>query len=161
VKLQSALLADAATVRDGLLHMLGGCITQVGRESFPAPLGITVAFVLRIDRSEPEDTNLMVEIEFPDGSVQPLIGGVLPAVPEWDDRSPPAHVPIAIPLQGLAIPEPGRYRIVFKLNDEEVTDLPFVALQGPVPGVRPTTGVNLTERPAPQPKRKRQKVARA
>ena len=45
MRIDTALLCDAATERDGLLNVLGGGITVATRPEFPAPLGMTLALV--------------------------------------------------------------------------------------------------------------------
>lgn len=42
-----AVLCDRATVRDGLLHILGAGVTIVYRDKVPAPLDVDVADLAR------------------------------------------------------------------------------------------------------------------
>ena len=46
------MLCDAATVREGLLHILGGGITRLNRPSFPAPLGAALALQISVHPTE-------------------------------------------------------------------------------------------------------------
>jgi hypothetical protein len=46
MKVPVAVLCDAVSVRDGLLHILGGGITKVGRPSVPTPFGVQLALML-------------------------------------------------------------------------------------------------------------------
>ena len=50
----TAMLADFAQVREGLLFVSSGGITRCYREQLPAPLGVHLAIVLELDRLEAE-----------------------------------------------------------------------------------------------------------
>ena len=45
-----ALLCDAATVRDSLLHILGGGIVKMAPLQYPAPIPAILALQLTFDR---------------------------------------------------------------------------------------------------------------
>lgn len=47
-----ALLCDAATVREGLLHLLGAPITRMWRQTLPAPLNIALGVILCLTPEE-------------------------------------------------------------------------------------------------------------
>jgi hypothetical protein len=46
VELKAAIICDAASVREGLLHVLGGGITRVWRQDLPAALGVALAVIV-------------------------------------------------------------------------------------------------------------------
>lgn len=52
MRLECAMVCDAVTVRDGLLHILGGGIGRVARLGFPAPLDNEVALRLTMTPDE-------------------------------------------------------------------------------------------------------------
>ena len=85
-----ALLCDAVTVRENLLHVLGGGLGQIWRESYPAPLGAELALLLTLHPSETADEHeLRVLIQDTDGK---QIAGWMrhsASVPRWSN-SPPA-----------------------------------------------------------------------
>ncbi len=57
MKLDVALLCDAATVREGLLHVLGGGVTKLSRPDYPAPLGVQLAVRVTGEWSEASGTH--------------------------------------------------------------------------------------------------------
>ena len=50
----TAMLADFAQVREGLLFVASGGVTRCYRDQLPAPLGVFLATVLELDRLEAE-----------------------------------------------------------------------------------------------------------
>jgi hypothetical protein len=52
MKLRSFLLADAASVRESLLFMLGGGVSLVLRDTYPSSLPLFVVLSLELERSE-------------------------------------------------------------------------------------------------------------
>jgi len=56
----TALLCDAATVREGLLHVLGGGITRLWRPALPAELATKLAVLVDL---APEDLETPHELE--------------------------------------------------------------------------------------------------
>src|SRR5687768_552007 len=48
----TALLCDFAQVREGLLFVSSGGVTDMWRESFPAPFGVCLALVIELDSIE-------------------------------------------------------------------------------------------------------------
>ncbi len=53
-RIQTAILCDFATVREGLLHVLGGGLTRLWRPRLPAPLGLSLAMLAEVpfDRAQ-------------------------------------------------------------------------------------------------------------
>jgi hypothetical protein len=63
-----ALLCDAATVRENVLHILGGGLGQLWRDVYPAPLGADLALLLTLHPSETTDEHeLRILIQDADG----------------------------------------------------------------------------------------------
>ncbi|MBB3156632.1 hypothetical protein FHS07_000316 [Microbacterium proteolyticum] len=123
--LLTAVLADAVTVRDNLLHVLGGGITTLLRPSFPAPLaarlGLTFYFQFPAGHRETvtfgaackgEDDEVVFEVE---GSVD--VFSV--------DSDAPASASIAVPLENAGVPSPGRYVIDVSINGTVQAQIPF------------------------------------
>ncbi len=66
MQIEAALLCDAATMREGLLHMLGGPISRIWRPQLPAPLGVALAVIVGMDdaeRAEPHEIQVTVRNE--------------------------------------------------------------------------------------------------
>lgn len=64
MRVDTALVCDAATVREGLLHILGGGITQLVRPEYPAELGVTLALRIMVHPTEmdhPHDLEIVLQ----------------------------------------------------------------------------------------------------
>ena len=59
MEIQAAILCDSATVREGLLHVLGGGINRLYRSELPAPLGVALALLVAF---EPEEVDQLHEV---------------------------------------------------------------------------------------------------
>lgn len=132
MKVDSALLCDAATVREGLLHILGGGITRAGRSQFPAPIGLTLALRVLIHPTEADRAHTLearlqdedgeviggFEVEFtPDPeSVKNLVAGELLSLPMPLEPPPDA-----------ALPGPGVYSFEVLIDGIHQTSVPFRA----------------------------------
>lgn len=54
MEIQAVIVCDAATVREGLLHILGGGITRMWRPTLPAPFGAAVALLVDLSQADAE-----------------------------------------------------------------------------------------------------------
>lgn len=124
-----AVLADAVTVRENLLHVLGGGITALARPEYPAPLGAQLG--------------LTVYTQIPSGEQQSIVFGITCRSAEDEvafelegqleimshDGSVPASASIAVPLENAGVPAPGLYFIEVKMNGSLEARIPFNATQ--------------------------------
>lgn len=132
IRITSAMLADAATMREGLLHVLGGGISLLSRPNYPAPIGASLALLLEardIDLSgQPVELDIVAKSEEADhaqlfeAKVSALI---MP--PPGGERI--LNFPVAIDLTQAGIPAPGLYKIVISLNGRQETELYFEGKQ--------------------------------
>src|ERR1039458_8002761 len=116
-----AMLCDYATVREGLLHVLGGGINRLWREQFPATMGSTLALLLEIHPTETEIQHAIaiflidedgrrladVSAEF-QVSKSTTIGRAGEAV----------LMPLLVSLHHLEIPSPGAYSVEILLDGQ-------------------------------------------
>jgi hypothetical protein len=121
VELEYALLADAAQVSEGKTFILGGGVTILWRQQFPAPLGIVLVAQFTYHRSEAEtDHGLRAQVMDADGNpVFPEIqgdmhlGGPRPGIP----TNVPLGVPLLIPFPPLPVLQrPGAYSVEILLD---------------------------------------------
>lgn len=118
MEITTALLCDAATVREGLLHVLGGGITRLWRDQLPAPLGVTLALVIDV---APEDLRIPHEIEMVvrcgDDQIARTMGGFQA---EPHPRAEPGEhqmAPVIMALSGGLTPRYGHHSITVRLDD--------------------------------------------
>lgn len=116
----AAFLCDYASVREGLLHILGGGITRVWRDEFPAPLGVGLAVVFELHRMElGRPHEVQIEIRDADGgSLAEIRGGFgADATPAMQPHEK-ALVPFTIGLHGLAVQKHGDYEATIAVDGQ-------------------------------------------
>jgi hypothetical protein len=141
MEVPSALLCDFASVREGLLFVIGGGVSRLFRPTYPGSLGVSIAFIVDLDPGDigvPHQISVRIRDE--DGRE---VGRVLGAfnVPEAPDREPgeTLHVPLAIDLRPIPLPATGAYTAAIDVDGDERKSLSFVARTGVPPGVTPLT----------------------
>jgi hypothetical protein len=130
VRLDTALLCDAATVREGLLHILGGGITQIIREEYPAELGVVLALRIMVHPTEMEGSHqLRIVVQGEDGEkVTEVRADVQVANPEL---VPPGEegellIPWNFPARPK-LPTTGRYSMEILIDGVHQGSVPFRA----------------------------------
>lgn len=127
-----ATLCDSATVREGLLHLLGGGITRVYRTPLPAPLGVALALMIRIPQDVAElrlPHEIQVTVLNDAGMVNQGMGAFQTG--ELPPRIEPGEsllVPFVMPVNGVAIFAHGRHWIDVSVDNGEPTHLEFWVL---------------------------------
>lgn len=115
MRVQSALLCDAASVREGLLHVLGGGLTYGVRPSFPAPFGVYLAVVCETEQQDlGRRVELKVVVVHVDANEPPIFeldGDLGVQLPPDNDERVPMLLPIVIDLSSLAVSEKGVYAV--------------------------------------------------
>ncbi|HVV36791.1 MAG TPA: hypothetical protein VHC63_09340 [Acidimicrobiales bacterium] len=130
-RVASALLCDAATVREGLLHILGGGITRLHRAEFPAPMQVTLVAQVVLTPTEIQfahDVTAVIQTE--DGDVVVQANGHLEAGQPNPLLEPGESVilPLVINLHNVVVPAPGGYSIEISVDEVHQTSLTFRAV---------------------------------
>lgn len=123
----SALLCDYATVREGLLHILGGGITRLNRPSFPAAMGCALAVHVLVHPTEAVGLHqVQIIIQSEDGQ-KVAEAGISFQLAEAQDLVPGEQiaVPIALPLVGAVMPIAGGYSVEILIDGIHKKSLPF------------------------------------
>jgi hypothetical protein len=136
MELEYAFLADAAQVSDGKTFVLGGGVTILWRQQFPAALGVVLVVQLTYHRSEAEsDHTLRIHVVDADGNAvlpeiqgEMHVGGPTPGMPQ--------NVPLGIPVLIGFPPMPvlqreGAYSVDVVLDGRHVKSVSFVVAQPP------------------------------
>lgn len=124
-----ALLCDAATVREGLLHILGGGLTQIWRDAYPNPLGASLAMLVTLHPTETGEKHAMrIILQSEDGETLVTVEAEFQAEkgPAWQPGLSPS-LPMVIPLHGVVLPRPGLYSMEITVDRQHIFSLPFVA----------------------------------
>lgn len=127
------LLCDSARVREGLLHVLGGGITNLWMDQFPAMMGVDLAVVATVTPGERDSQHkLDVNVLGQDGEVIAQANGEFGVSGSADVEAWEALiVPLVLPLANVAIPEEGAYMIDVLVDNRSVRNLRFRARPRP------------------------------
>lgn len=134
------MLCDAATVREGLLHVLGGGVDRLGRASFPAPMDLVLAVVIQQHPTELDrEHNMRVLIQHADGK------RLAEAEITWQATSerPRLHempFPVVLPLRHVNIPAPSEYSIELLIDGVHQTSIPFTVADSLADDTTPRLG---------------------
>lgn len=126
-----SILCDAATVREGLLHVLGGGITRIWRPKYPAPFTGALAVVIQPHAGEVGiEHSLVIKIASQDGKELAKLEAKF-TVDKGSDSEPGeiAVIPMVIDFSNppLVIPEIGGYAIDVLVDQQHKDSLSFFA----------------------------------
>jgi hypothetical protein len=130
MEITTALLADFAQVREGLLFVSSGGITRCYREELPAPLGVFLAVVLQLDRVEAErahEVEVMVVDE--DGGELARISGEIQLGEPQLLLNESLNLPITFDLRNIPVERFGNVEARFYVGGELRTTLGLWVLQ--------------------------------
>jgi hypothetical protein len=134
MRLQSAMLADAARVADSKLYVFGGQWDRIYTHSFPtAHAGLTVVLVFEVSYSEAlTDHHLRVALMRDGEPAGAEARGVINVGhAPGSTLGAPAYVPLALPFEQVLFTEPGRYEWVVTINDEPLGAIPLEVALAP------------------------------
>lgn len=142
MKLDWAILSNSAEIQANLSYVLGGGWDTAWRPSFPAPFMGAVTLRILVHPSEVGKAH-QLELDFwnEDGKPfsEPLQLTVGPGqIPEDHPVGWELPALLAIGLQGLPIPEPGRYSIEVLIDGQHFKSIPFRMILGPPSGPPPS-----------------------
>ena len=131
MRIDCALLCDAATVREGLLHILGGGVTRLGRPDYPAPLGLVLAMRILVHPTEIDRPHhLQVQLQGADGARITAVDAQF-GVGDPGQLEPGEEASLPLPLgfpDAVQLPEPGRYSFEILIDGIHQVSVPFTAI---------------------------------
>lgn len=137
MKASVCLLCDRATVREGLLHILGGGISRLGRPVLPAPMDVDLALLLAPDNAAevPGEHWIEVRIRSDEGAeiVSSRIGYRAGEVDP--DIDPLPTIPLPVGLRNVAVATYGHYAIQVTYDGNQIAGLRFVVEKQPPQGI--------------------------
>ena len=134
MRLQSAMLADAARVAESKLYVFGGQWDRIYAHTFPAThAGLTVVLVIEVSYAEAlTDHHLRVGLMRDGDPVGPEARGLINVGHAPGTRpGAPSYVPIALTFESLRFDHPGRYEWAVTLNGESVGSIPLAITRPP------------------------------
>jgi hypothetical protein len=136
MKLSMVTVCDAATVREGLLHVLGAGISEIGRPSEPFELGAVLVAVVQLDQDEiRKAADIQVQIQITNDASSEIVlevGGTFSA----GDRQRVGrveYVPIVVDASMAMLPHYGEYTVRFVVEGLSPWDLPLTAVSSSRP----------------------------
>lgn len=124
----AAFLCDFAEVREGLLMSLGGGITRLWRDQYPASVGASLALLVDLP---PSDLNrkheIIAAIQGPDQPVGELKAEFQTSGGKDLKAGENVVAPLAIDLRPVQLPGPGSYSINISIDGEFIRAVGFVA----------------------------------
>lgn len=128
----TGFLCDAATVREKLLHVLGGGITRLWKTQFPAQMDVSLALMLTLTQSEAiESHRLKVVVMDADGKIIDQTEARFEVKPGADViPGEKLAVPIVMLMRSV-IPREGPYGIDALVDGTLQRSFAFVAAKPP------------------------------
>ena len=138
----TTLLCDAATVREGLLHVLGGGISAMGRTEYPSTMQASLAVIVHLHPTEITTPHVLrVLVQNADGGDVAHIDVTIDATQlQADFPTRDIVQPIVIPLQNVTLPAPGDYSVEVLIDGMHQDSVPFAASAVQLPGATPGLG---------------------
>jgi hypothetical protein len=123
MEIRAALLCDSATVREGLLHVLGGGINRIWRPTLPAPLSVALACLVAIDPTEAEQLHeVHMTVSSPNMQLGDAMGALQASVPPKIEPGETMLLPIVLPLHNIGTVEYGRHVVRLSFDAGLVSD---------------------------------------
>jgi hypothetical protein len=128
VDISAAFLCDFAEVREGLLMAVGGGVTRLWRDQYPASIGASLALLIDLPASDLDVKHeITAAIQGPDQPVGELKVEFQTGGGPDLQAGESAVAPLAIDLRPVQFPGPGSYSINITIDGAFVRAVGFVA----------------------------------
>ncbi|MFF9043329.1 DUF6941 family protein [Streptomyces parvulus] len=139
MKLNMAVLCDRATVREGLLHILGAGVTRCSLILPGAPdLDLAILIQAEDHNALAGQHSLSVVVTEQDGTEvgRAEFGWEGPTVeqPPTDDSSMP-QLPLVVPFRAMLFKNPGEHTVTVLIDGEESARTAVMVTKAEIPGV--------------------------
>lgn len=127
-----ATVADAANVREGLVNILSGFITQLNRPSYPAFLQACVVVVIEVDEKDAaraEDVDFNVTLSHESMPEEPVASIDARFKVEGGSEGRAGYLPIVLNTVGIELPSVGKYVVAVRCGEYDQARLTFYASQ--------------------------------
>ncbi|WP_433679964.1 DUF6941 family protein [Nocardia sp. CA-119907] len=113
------MLADHATVADGLLYVNGGCLNNIARPAFPAPLGAMLAAAITVPAesiNKPINFTLSMHAVNGEESIFRIDAEIVAGLKEGVERLPYGNA-FVVDLRPAPVPAPGSYVVEARVGE--------------------------------------------
>jgi hypothetical protein len=127
VKVDSLIVCDAVTIREGLFHVLGGGITRLWRPTLPGPLGVQIAAVIEIAELElelPHEIGIVLR-DAVGADIFRIQGGFQAQRPPKLEDGESVLVPVAFDTRNAGIMTYGRHELTAQVDSGDVMSRAF------------------------------------
>lgn len=110
MQITTLTLCDAASVREGLLNVIGGGITALGRPSFPAPLSCDIGiYISHRANQAPGDLTVTLRLSGSKEPVAEIVAKKSKFPDGFEKMTGAAGTPLALNARDLGLPRAGDY----------------------------------------------------
>lgn len=135
VRIESMLLADYASIREGLLTVVNAGVTRMGVPGLPSPAHAYLALMVYLPPDQVgRIQHLRLALNYPETAAQ--LGRIEIDFGAQVAEAYPGeglHIPFCLPLLGIQFPEYGQVDIIASLNGAHNGSLSFWVVQIPQP----------------------------
>jgi hypothetical protein len=127
MRVECAVLCDAASLRENLLHVLGAGVTSVALREFPASLPITFAFRAVLESREIRPSHTL-RVELTDSTTEHVEAALetnFTFSSEETEIPPEAAAVAPLPLNAIKVSRPGLYLLQASLDQHHIATLPL------------------------------------
>lgn len=127
MRTECAVLCDAASVREGLLHLLGAGVTEIAVRGFPARLPVTFAFRVVLESREIRESHTL-RLELSDSTTGDVEGEVRLSFQRAEGVETPFVEAALVAPVGLGVFEvtrTGLYLVAASLDQTRIATLPL------------------------------------
>lgn len=128
MRIECAVLCDGATLREGLLNIIGAGISSIEFQEFPAPLPLTFAVRVVLDTRELRDQHTL-RLELVDAvgeeRVEAAAELIFRVAPESRQLTEEAAFAAPVPLSGFQITRSGKYLIKARMDNHTLGTFPL------------------------------------
>ncbi|MFF9123175.1 DUF6941 family protein [Streptomyces sp. NPDC014889] len=142
MKLNMVALCDRATIREGLLHILGAGVTQCSL-GLPSPPDLDLAILIQAEdwqelAGSHRLTATMSHVESDQNHVIELMWDS-PRIEPDDDPAAPKHplpqLPVVVPLRSIVLTQEGEHSVEVAMDGSPLAQLSLIVTKAMLPGV--------------------------
>ncbi|MDX3294627.1 hypothetical protein PV569_13015 [Streptomyces scabiei] len=136
MKLLMAALCDRATIREGLLHILGGGVTQCSL-NLPCPPDLDLAVLVRAENWHEVAGHhaLTTTVTHESGQLAGTVHMFWDAPKLAADSGPLPQLPVVVPIRGMTLANDGDYSVRVEVDQVELITISFTVTKADLPGV--------------------------
>lgn len=133
MKVSAAMLCDFATVREGLLHVLGAGVNRVWQDNFPGRFNVCLALLIDARGDDNELHRLAIAVKRGRRTLTSVSAEFRPA-PAAEGPVPAelvSHLPVVFDLRDAPVPAEGFYSVVVDIDGRRVAKVDVLAASRP------------------------------